>query len=106
MTRAEAVEAIRNSKGRIFGAVFTKRTTGELRQGAFRTGVVRVKGELGSGPAYDPESKGLILVWDMQKSAYRTIPIEGLVRVAFAGKWEEVTDFPEPLTDTLHPEGL
>ena len=69
ITRAEAVARIRGSEGRVISLTFIKRTTGEVRTGAFRLGVVRVKGDLGSGPAYRAEDHGLIRVWDMSKKA-------------------------------------
>ena len=44
-----------------------------------RTGV---KAHLsGGGAAYDPESRNLLTVFDMEKRAYRTIPAEGVIEV-------------------------
>ncbi len=95
MTRIEAVAAIRNTDGRIFGVRFTKRTTGRLRTMQARLGVVRVKGDLGSGPAYNAASHGLLRVWDMVANGYRSVPTEGIVAVSVAGEWVSVTDSPD-----------
>ena len=94
MNRAQAVQLIRESHGKIMGLEFVKRTTGEVRTGAFRVGVVKVKGNLGSGPAYDPADYGLICVWDMQ-NGYRSVPIEGLLAVTSDGIRHVVTDSPD-----------
>ena len=94
MTRAQAVQLILESNGKILGLEFIKRTTGEVRTGAFRIGVVRVKGDLGSGRAYDPSDYGLVTVWDMAKG-YRSIPVEGLLAVTHAGVRHIITDSPD-----------
>lgn len=94
ITRAEAVARIHGSEGRVIGLTFRKRTTGEIRSGSFRLGVIRVKGDLGSGPAYRPEDHGLIRVWDMAKG-YRSVPVEGLLRVVDQGEEFEVADSPD-----------
>lgn len=44
-----------------------------------RTGVR--KGVTGEGAAYDPESKGLLTVFDMEKKGFRMIPCEGVIKV-------------------------
>lgn len=90
MTRQEAIAAIRAAGSQIVGIEFIKRSTGELRTGAFRGGVVRVKGEAGSGPAYTPAEHDLLLLWDMAKG-YRAIPFEGLRAITVAGTRHEVS---------------
>ncbi len=95
MTRTEAINAIRSTDGRIFGVRFVKRTTGEERTMQARLGVVRVRGDLGSGPAYDAASHGLIRVWDMAANGYRSVPAEGIVAVSVAGEWVSVMDSPD-----------
>jgi hypothetical protein len=89
MTRQAAVAFIRNTQGRIFTVEFVKRSTGELRQMAARTGV---RSRLtGNGAAYNAEDHGLICVFDMVKDNYRCIPVEGITRVKIKGTWHKVT---------------
>ena len=57
---------------RIFGCRFIKRD-GSVRTGSFRLKVKR--GLTGAGPRYDTDSYGNIVVWDMNKGGYRTIPL-------------------------------
>lgn len=97
MTRQQAIEFIRSSNGRIVGVEFVKRTTGEVRRMQCRLGVVsHLKGEMGSGPAYDPAAHGLIRVFDMAPGkGYRSIPTEGLTAISVRGEWEPVTDSPD-----------
>jgi hypothetical protein len=65
--------------GKIAGVTFIKRSDGSLRHMLCRTGVR--KGVTGRGAAYDPASKGLLTVFDMEKEAFRTIPAENVVEV-------------------------
>ncbi len=65
--------------GKIARVTFVKRTDGTQRDMVCRTGVK--KGVTGRGAAYDPESKGLVTVFDMQKQAFRTIPCENVIEV-------------------------
>jgi hypothetical protein len=67
------------ANGKIFSVVFVKRTDGTERKMICRTGVR--KGVTGRGSTYDPESKNLLTVFDMEKEAFRTIPAEGVVEV-------------------------
>ena len=90
MLRADAVKFIRETEGRIFSVEFIKRTTKELRRMVARTGV---KSHLRGGEAaYSFSEKALISVFDMQANGYRSIPIEGIVRIKIDGEWEDVTD--------------
>ena len=62
--------ALRETNGRIFRAVFVK------KDGTERTMVGRTKvhkGVNGTGMSYDPESRGLMPVFDMQKDAWRMV---------------------------------
>jgi hypothetical protein len=77
MTSLQMVEGARS--GRIFTVEFIKRTTGELRTMVCRRGVR--KGLTGKGMSYDPLSKALLTVWDVQKGAYRMISLDRLVRL-------------------------
>jgi hypothetical protein len=76
MTTKERTREIKRFLGRarVFGCRFTKRN-GEIRTGSFRLGV-KPKGSSGrGGPTYDAESYGNIIVFDMNKHDYRTIPL-------------------------------
>ena len=84
ITRSEARKLIDATDGKIFRAVFLKRTTDEDGKRHFRKMVARkgvTKGVTGKGMAYDPKASGLITVFDMQKAAFRHISVEGLVSV-------------------------
>lgn len=70
--------------GTLFKVVFVKRTTGELREMVCRFGVS--KGVTGEGLKFDPLEKGLIVVFDMQKKAYRSIPVENIQKLVIRGE--------------------
>ena len=70
------LELMKASKGRIFGVVFQKRSTGELRGMTCRLGVH--KGVKGTGEPYAPDDKNLLRIYEMPQSHYRMIPIEGV----------------------------
>lgn len=65
--------------GKIARVTFIKRSDGSERKMVCRTGVK--KGVTGRGSAYDPETKNLLTVFDMQKRAFRTIPAENVIEV-------------------------
>lgn len=70
--------------GQAFRITFVKRTTGELREMTCQKGVsAHVTGK---GPAYDPQDHNLLVVWDMVKRAYRSVPYEGLRSLKTGGK--------------------
>ncbi len=72
--------------GRKFLVVFTKRSTGEIRAMQAQWGV---KTHLRGGEApYDFARKGLICVFDHEKQEYRTVPVEGLLRLQVEGQKE------------------
>ena len=92
MTRHEAIKRILGMGGKILAVRFVKRTTGEVRTMICRREVKSyIKGEMGSGPAYDAKEHDLISVFDMHKRAYRCIPTEGIVALKVAGEWQEVS---------------
>lgn len=84
----QIIEAIRYLAGNtIFNVVFIKRTTGEQRNMTCRLDVRKhVKGDKGTGRAYDMEGKGLIPVYDVQKRGYRTVPVDGIVSITIKGE--------------------
>lgn len=77
MDRQTAVDWIKKeSKGRIFAVEVIKRTNGAKRYLVCRYGVrMNIKGV---GLAFDPDAYQLIVVWDVQKSAWRMINIPGM----------------------------
>ena len=79
-----AIKMIKDSNGKIFGVKFIKRGTGENRIMSARLGVS--KGVKGIGLRYDPESRQLIPVYDMNKKEYRMINLETLSTVSFKGQ--------------------
>jgi len=78
-----AIKMIEDSKGKIFGVTFVKRTTGDLRNMSARLGVS--KGVTGEGLKYDPESKQLMTVYDMHKKQYRMLNTETLFQLKMNG---------------------
>ncbi len=91
ITRQEAVEKIRTAKGsgKIFTVRFYKRTTGEFRVMNCRGRVL--KGLTGGELKFDPESKGLITVFDMQAGQYRMINCDTIQEVTVGGVTFSVT---------------
>jgi len=72
---AKALITKRNS-GRIFTVSFVKRSTGEVRKMNCRKGVK--KGTNGEGLKFDPISRGLVPVFDMQKNQHRFISLDDI----------------------------
>ena len=68
--------------GSIFGATFVK-TNKEVRTGAFRGGVKI--GVTGKGLNYKPSNVFNVIVYDMNKSGFRTIKAENLKQLRFNG---------------------
>jgi hypothetical protein len=82
ITGQNMVDAARN--GRIFTVEFVKRTNGELRTMVCRRGVR--KGVKGIGHSYDPLSKALLCVFDVQKNDFRMISLDALVALRMNGR--------------------
>jgi len=68
---------------RIFTAEFIKKD-GSVRRMSCRLGVR--KGVTGVGMAFDPISKGLLPVYDMQKQAFRMINLSTLLTLTANGE--------------------
>ncbi len=83
----EVKEFIKKTNGRFFSATFVRSTTtksgtaGDVVTRIFRTGVR--KGVKGVGMSFDPEDKGLIVLWCHQ--GFRTIKADCIQSVKFAG---------------------
>lgn len=84
---AEAQKAIQDTKGKIASVTFIKRSTKEKVTRRVRTGVKRdVKGV---GQSYDPASKGLFTIFDMEhdngpgkpKGRHKNIPLDAIEKV-------------------------
>jgi hypothetical protein len=68
----------------LFSVKFIKRSDGELREMVCRLGAT--KGVKGTGGSYDPASKGLLTVFDVQKDGWRSIPLDAIQQVRIRGK--------------------
>lgn len=66
----------REAGATLFGVEFIKRSDGSLRRMVCRLGVA--KGVTGEGRKFDPLSKGLLGVYDIQAGGYRMVPLEGV----------------------------
>jgi len=97
--RSEMVAKILEGGEGIFGAEFTKRTTGETRTGTFRLAREIQKGKVGGQLPYTAKNHSLIPVFDMglakkdgAKEAYRMIPYEGIHKIHIAGQSYDITN--------------
>ena len=75
-------EFLDNTHGRIFRVVFSRRSDGIQREMLCRTGV-KVN-QSGGTLLFNPISKGLFSVYDVQKKSYRFIPLENVICIRFA----------------------
>jgi|TARA_R110000824_G_scaffold156873_6_gene330108 predicted secreted protein len=80
----EAVIKIEESEGKIFSVVFRKRTTGEWRKLIGRLGVR--KDVNGTGLKYDPASRQLMTVYDMQNQGWRMINKNSITELQTKGE--------------------
>jgi WYL_2, Sm-like SH3 beta-barrel fold len=79
----EVTDHILSSEGRVFSAFFIKKD-GSTRHMTARLGVKKyVKGV---GLDYDPYSKGLLPVFDMQKKEYRMINVNTIIETCVDGE--------------------
>jgi hypothetical protein len=83
ISKLEAAQKIRETKGRMFTVTFIKKSNGEKRTMNARLGV---KAYLRGGVLpYDPNTKGLIPCYDVQTKDYRMINIQGIVNLKTGG---------------------
>ena len=83
ISKLEAAQKIRDTKGRMFTVTFIKKSNGEKRVMNARLGV---KAYLRGGVLpYDPNTKGLIPVYDIQAKDYKMINIPGIVNLKTGG---------------------
>ena len=79
---SELVDLLESTSGRIFRVVFSRRSDGKQREMVCRTGV---NSKHSNGTiAFDPTSMNLFSVYDVQKRAYRFIPLENVICIRFA----------------------
>jgi len=79
ISKKKALEKLYESAGRIFYAEFVKKD-GSLRRMTARLGVR--KGVTGKGMRYDPLERGLLPVYDMDKSDWRMVNLNTLQRLS------------------------
>lgn len=82
ITSSCLADFINSTSGRIFRVVFSRRSDGSQREMVCRTGV-HSRHNGGTIP-FDPISLGLFSVYDVQKRAYRFIPLENVICIRFA----------------------
>jgi hypothetical protein len=83
ISKLEAAQKIRETKGRMFTVTFIKKSNGQKRTMNARLGV---KAYLRGGVLpYDPNTKGLIPCYDVQTKDYRMINIQGIVNLKTGG---------------------
>jgi len=76
------IDFLNSTSGRIFKVVFSRRTDGRQREMLCRTGV---KADQNGGIIpFNPISKNLFSVYDVQKKAYRFIPLENVICIRYA----------------------
>lgn len=90
ITSIEAVQKLLATNGRVFRVTFIKRTTGEIRNLVGRLGVQ--KNLTGVGMSYNPADKGLVVVYDFQKKAYRMINCESIQEIVVDGVTYTIKD--------------
>ena len=83
INKETAKKYIYNTNGKIFSAVFTKKD-GEKRKMICRRGVSKYV--TGKGLGFNPGSRDLVGVFDMQKRAYRFINTNTLEQITVQGK--------------------
>ena len=71
-------EQILETKGKIFGVTFIKKD-GTVRNMTARLGVK--KHLTGVGLSFNPEERNLIVVFDMQKKAYRMVNLSTILSI-------------------------
>jgi hypothetical protein len=89
LSRRRVARFLEATGGRFFSVSFRKRSDGSFRRLLSRTGV-HPTGE-GKG-RYNPAEKGLLLLWDLQRSQWRAVPLEGVILISCRSHVWGVTD--------------
>jgi len=112
ITQPKAAEMIRQSGGKLFSVEFIKRKDGSRRRMVARTGVR--KGVTGEGPKFNPADHYLLTVHEFvtqpettrdaasgqfigggnMATQFRSVPIDGIVRLRIAGTTYNVVPAP------------
>jgi len=66
--------------GQLFSCKWIKKG-GEVRFGTFRLAETMSKDKTGKGLAFDPAKKGLLVVYDTRKKAYRMINVSTIIEM-------------------------
>ena len=82
ISRKDLLKLIEDNKSSIFSVVFLKKD-GTIRKMLCRLGVK--KNLNGNGLRYDPIKKALLVVFDMQKEAYRMVNLETISHINMKG---------------------
>lgn len=77
------IEKIKKTNGKIFSVTFIKKD-GTIRKMNARLGVK--KDIKGVGLKFNPSEKNLIVVFDMQKKAYRMINLQTIIQFKYESK--------------------
>lgn len=85
---AGALALIDGAGGSIFSVTFIKRSTNEVRKMVCRKGVHSHL--MGGEASYNPAEHKLVSVFDMANKGYRSIPIEGLLKIKIGGTEYEI----------------
>lgn len=80
----ETINKIREKAGDTFFSVEFIKKNGDLRKMVCRLNVK--KGVTGAGMSYDPTSKGLLCVYDVQKEGFRMINIDTIQHIQIRGE--------------------
>lgn len=80
MEVSELYDRVRD--GKFFSVKFRKRTDGDIRVMNCR---VRPPVTGGPGLAFDPTSRGLLVVWDIPARGWRMIPADGIIEIKHHG---------------------
>lgn len=85
---SQAKQMIKDTKGRFFTVTFTKKSDGSIRVMNCRLGV---RAYLHGGALrYNPEAKGMIPVYDVQKRGYRIVTIDNIISLKIGNQTYKV----------------
>ena len=80
----EVAKFLKSLPDKIFRILFVKRTDGEFREMLCRKGVKKYIN--GDGLKFDPITRGLLSVYDIEEKGYRFIPLDAVLAVKALGK--------------------
>ena len=90
LQRTEVRDFLQGLRGKFFTVEFIKRSTNELRVMNCTT---NYQSKLAGGDAaYDFKAKQLLPVYDLQKKAFRSIPLDAVLVIRVKGDSFEVID--------------